>query len=67
MTTDPIVDEVRKAGDAYFKKFNYDLKAAFEDMRHRTEQSGRKVVSLPPRPAKPRPSRTIKHRPTEAA
>ena len=52
MNEDPIVEEVRRAGDAYFKRFNYDLKAAFADLRQRTEEArkaGRKVVSRPPR------------------
>jgi hypothetical protein len=54
MNEDPIVEEVRRAGDAYFKRFNYDVKAAFADLRRRTEEArkaGRKVVSRPPRPA----------------
>ena len=52
MNDDPIVDEVRRAGDEYFKRFNYDLKAAFAELRRRTEElrkAGRKVVSRPPR------------------
>jgi len=52
MNEDPIVEEVRRAGDAYFKRFDYDLKAAFTDLRQRTEQArkaGRRVVSRPPR------------------
>jgi hypothetical protein len=54
---DPIVEEVRRAGDAYMRQFNYDLKAVFADLRQRTEEarrSGRTVVSRPPRrvPAK---------------
>ena len=53
MNEDPIIEEVRRAGDAYFKQFNYDVKAAFADLRRRTEEArkaGRKVVSRPPRP-----------------
>jgi transaldolase len=49
---DPIVAQARAAGDAYMRQFNYDLKAAFADLRQRTEasrQAGRTVVSLPPR------------------
>jgi hypothetical protein len=49
---DPIVDEARRAGEAYMKQFNYNLHDAFADMRQRTEAArvaGRKVVSLPPR------------------
>jgi hypothetical protein len=57
---DPIVDEARRAGDAYIRQFNYDLKAVFADLRRRTEEarrSGHRVVSMPPRrvqvPAQP--------------
>jgi hypothetical protein len=49
---DPMVEEARRAGDAYMKQFGYDLKAVFADLRRRTEEArraGRQVVSLPPR------------------
>ena len=59
MTDDPIVEEVRRAGDAYFRQFNYDLKAAMDDLRRRSEQAGRKVVSLPSRHIVPRPSKKV--------
>jgi len=59
MTDDPIVEEVRRAGDAYFRQFNYDLKAAMDDLRRRSEQAGRKVVSFPPRHIAPRPSKKM--------
>ena len=52
MTEDPIVDEVRRAGEEYFAKFNFDLTAICEDLRRRTEEAardGHKIVSLPPR------------------
>ena len=55
---DPIVEEVRRAGAAYFGQFNDDIRAVMEDLRRRSERAGRKVVSLPPRPAKPRPNRS---------
>jgi hypothetical protein len=54
---DPIVEEARRAGDAYMKRFNYDLKAVFADLRRRTEAAraaGRQVVSLPPRRVQPK-------------
>ena len=50
MHTDPVVDEVRAARDALAKKFNYDLRAIFEDARTRQIASGRKTISLTPRP-----------------
>jgi len=49
MTDDPIVDEVRKAGEAYFAQFDFDLRAVCEDLRRRSESRGVKTVSLPPR------------------
>ncbi len=59
MTSDPIVEEVRRAGDAYFREFNYDLKAALDDLRQRSERAGRNVVSLPPRRVTPQPSKKM--------
>jgi len=48
---DPIVAEVRRARTAIFARFNYDLRAFFDHLRARTEESaraGRKVAPLPP-------------------
>src|SRR5256886_626689 len=50
MTRDPIIDEVRQFRDAYAKRFQYDLEAICRDIRAKQIQSGRQVVSLPPRP-----------------
>ena len=52
MTDDPIVDEVRKAGEAYLAKFNFDVKAACDDLRRLSQERGHQTVSFPPRPAK---------------
>jgi hypothetical protein len=52
MKDDPIVDEVRKAGEEYLAKFNFDLKAVCEDLRRRSEAAGRKNVSYPPKRVK---------------
>jgi hypothetical protein len=46
---DPIVEEVRRARDAYAKQFNYDLDAICEDLKRREKASGRPAVSLPPK------------------
>jgi len=49
---DPIVKEVRAARERLAAKFNYDVRAILEDARKRQRESGRKVVTLPPkRPA----------------
>ena len=52
---DPIIEEVRRARDEYAKRFNYDLDAICKDLREKQGREGRKVVSLPPKPA---PSRS---------
>lgn len=44
---DPIVEEVRKARDAYAKRFNYDLDAIYRDLKERERRSGRVVVPCP--------------------
>ncbi|ETX05644.1 MAG: hypothetical protein ETSY2_21750 [Candidatus Entotheonella gemina] len=49
---DPIVEEVRKARDAYAKKFNYDLDAIFRDLKAKEHQSGRQVVQRPSKQTK---------------
>jgi hypothetical protein len=33
MWTDPVVDETRRIRDEHAKKFNYDLRAIFEDIK----------------------------------
>ena len=43
--SDPIVDEVRRARDAYAARFNYDLKAIYRDLKEQEKRSGRKIVS----------------------
>jgi len=53
---DPIVEEARSAGEGYLAQFNFDLHAACEDLRRRTEEaarSGSTVLSLPPRVVEP--------------
>ena len=49
MTEDPIVEEVRRARDDYAKSFHYDLDAICRDLQQKQTQSGRPVVSFPPR------------------
>ena len=43
--SDPIVDEVRQARDAYAARFNYDLRAIYRDLKEQEKRSGRKVIS----------------------
>ena len=49
MWVDPIVEEVRKARDEHAAQFGYNLEQIFEDIQEKERQSGRRVVSLPPR------------------
>ena len=48
---DPIVEEVRKARDAYAKRFNYDLDAIYRDLKEKERRSGRVVVPCPAKEA----------------
>ena len=42
---DPIVDEVRKFREEHAKKFNYNLRAIYEDLIEQERLSGRRFVS----------------------
>ena len=60
MRDDPLVEEARRAGQAYIDSFRGDWSALLADLRRRSEEAGRTVVSLPPRAAEPRPKPTKK-------
>jgi hypothetical protein len=47
MWKDEIVEEIHRIRDEYAKSFNYDLKAIFEDLRKKQDESGHKFVDLP--------------------
>jgi hypothetical protein len=49
MWNDPIVEEVRKNREAYAARFNYDLKAMYEDLKKAEKKSKRKKVSFKPK------------------
>jgi len=55
MEDDPIVEQARKAGQAYIDSFKGDWKAMLADLRRRSEEAGRTVVSYPPRRPEHRP------------
>ena len=48
-----LIEEARKAGQAYIDSFGGDLKTVCADLRRRSAEAGRKVVSLPPKPPHP--------------
>ena len=50
MWQDEILDEIHKFREEHAKSFNYDLDAMFVDWQKRQAESGRQVVSLPPKP-----------------
>jgi hypothetical protein len=47
MTDEDPVSEVRRIRDAHAKKFNYDLRAIFEDFRRFEKEQNLKTVTLP--------------------
>jgi hypothetical protein len=55
MKEDPIVEEARRAGQAYINSFNGDWQRILEDLRRRSREAGHEPVQLPPKPVKPRP------------
>jgi hypothetical protein len=57
MKEDPIVEEVRQAGQDYVDSFNGDWKALIADLRRRSEAQGRQPLALPPKPPRPRPAK----------
>ncbi len=53
---DPIVEEVRKAGEAYAAQFDYDLKRMFEDLKKREQEHPERIIKLPPVKRRKRPA-----------
>lgn len=50
MWKDPLVEEVRKIRDQQAKKFKYDLKEIFKDLKKAEKRTPHKVVSYSPTP-----------------
>lgn len=48
---DPILEEIHEIREALAKESGYDLEKIAAAARKRQEESGRKAVTLPPRPA----------------
>ena len=54
MANDPIIDEIHAIREEIAKRYDYDVDAIVAAMRKASEESGRQVVSLPPRPVSTR-------------
>jgi len=46
---DPIVAEVRKVREAHAARFDFDLRAIYEDLKEQEIRSKRRFVSYPPK------------------
>ena len=46
---DPVVEEVREIRQEHARRFDYDPKAIYEDLKRYQEESEREVVSFPPK------------------
>ena len=58
MFKDPIVEEVRAERQRHAARFGYDLKRIVEDLRKSQAESGRRVVSYPPKPPRKKMGKT---------
>ena len=49
MWRDQIIEELHEIREDYARKFNFDIHAICRDIQEKQAQSGRKVISFPPR------------------
>lgn len=49
MTSDPVVDEIKRYREEVAARFHYDLRAIVADVQRRQTADGHKVVRLAPR------------------
>ncbi len=49
MWRDPIIEELHKIREDYARQFNFDIHAICKDIQKKQGQSGREIVSFPPR------------------
>lgn len=49
MTEDMIMKELHKFREEWAEQFNYDIQAMVADLRRSQRESGREVVTLPPK------------------
>ncbi len=57
--SDPIVDEVRRAREAYAARFNYNLRAIFRDLKEQEQRSSRSIVPCPEDELQFEPNKTV--------
>ena len=50
MSSDPILDEIHAIREEIARRHNYDLDAIVEALQKASDEAGRKVVTMPPRP-----------------
>lgn len=55
MMKDPIVEELRQAGNDYAASFDHDLDAIVDDLRRRQETHRDRIVSFETKPTTPGP------------
>jgi hypothetical protein len=65
MWRDQIVEELHKVREDYARQFNFDINAICKFFQEKQAQSGREVVSFPPR--KPVLQRENLHKPVQPA
>lgn len=53
MWRDPIVEETRSRREEFARRFNYDIKAIGEALRHQRKARGEKPFTRPPKRVKP--------------
>ncbi len=53
MWQDTIVAEIREIRQAHAEKFNFDVKAIYQDLKRQEKKSKRKIVSFSPKLAVP--------------
>jgi hypothetical protein len=49
MTSDPVVEELRRIRDALAKEHGYDIRAIVKALQSAEKSSGRQLVALPPK------------------
>ena len=52
MKDDPIVTEIRKIREAHAARFNYDLRAIYEDIKKQEQACEQELHRLAPKPIK---------------